>query len=364
MSHSLKLKILSITLIALIIMTMGTMSFATEETLPQLGETVAEEKEAPRLNTKIKFTGDTYLFYNGGIVRKSYKDGKEGCGIVSIIMKGKKYGVYVTGEGWISEDQIVNTEEYITLEFNTEDIGKNGIASVFKINGEYINVESTNNSVIKYENGELVVNGNGQSTVTFTTEDGKEIEALATVVDGGVTLNIPEKEFAANVSSEVNAGDKIKVEMEGNSTAKIDISSEGIGVSADGDGSAKLTVDDKEIASAEGGMNAHAAVGKDGAEAGVEAHQSASLLERLIVKLTGHAEASASREEAEASAGGKIEVNDEEVVSGEVGTSHEYSKTDPEIGANAKILGKDVINVQDQTLPITSLFKTLITKIH
>ena len=86
MSQTLKSRIAVIILMTLLLSLISTICCAAEAT-----ETIKA-----KLNTKIYFEGDTHQFHSGRLakkVRKSYKDGKLGCGIVSIIVKNKDYNV-------------------------------------------------------------------------------------------------------------------------------------------------------------------------------------------------------------------------------------------------------------------------------
>ena len=361
MKSNLKSKVLSILLVSLMIMIVSTMSFAAEVPTIENTKISTEEKEniVPKLNSKIYFTGKTYKLPNKDSVRRDYGE-KEGCGIISIISRNAKHSIYVSGEGWINANQITKIEKYITLEFDKE----NGLSSTLKINGEFVNVESSNKAVIDYEDGILNIKGNGTTVVNITTKEGEKIEALATVVDGGVTLNIPEKKVTGELSAEAVVADKVKVEANGDATIALDINAEGVSVTGEGNGEVKLTADEKEIVSANGTISASASAGKNGASAEVSGNQTMNLLQRLTVKLTERAKAEVNKEEASASAGGNVTVNDTVIVSGEAGTSYNYQDEDPKADLNAEILGKEIVNVEEQTVPVISLFKKLISKIQ
>lgn len=361
MKSNLKSKVLSILLVSLMIMIVSTMSFAAEVPAIDNTQIVTQEKEdiTPRLNSKIYFTGKTYILPNKDSVRKNYGEA-EGCGIISIISRSAKHSVYVSGEGWIDANQITKIEKYITLTFDREE----GLSSTLKINGEFVSVESSNKAVIDYEDGVLNIKGNGTTVVNITTQEGEKIEALATVVDGGVTLNIPEKKVTGELSAEAEVANKVKVEAKGDATIALDINEEGVSVTGEGNGEVKLTADEKDIVSAEGTISANASAGKNGASAEVSGNQTMNLLQRLTVKLSERAKAEVNREEASASAGGDVTVNDTVIAAGEAGASYNYQEEDPKADLNAEILGKEVVNVEDQTVPVVSLFKKLISKIQ
>ena len=145
MSQTLKSRISVIILITLLVSLVSTMSFAATDTETKPEETKQVEV---KLNRKVYFEGDTYTFHNGNRVRKTYAEGEKGCGIISIIVPNKNKGIYVSGEGWISEDQIINTDKYITLEFEKIE---NGLNAKLNVNGEFVTVKSNNNGIITYK---------------------------------------------------------------------------------------------------------------------------------------------------------------------------------------------------------------------
>lgn len=354
MNRMLKSKILGVALMTLLLFTTlaSTMCFAAED------KTVVE----PKLNTKIYFEGNTYTFHNGKRVRKSYADGELGCGIVSIIVKNKTYGVYVTGEGWISKDQIKESEKYISLDFDTKDLRKEGLKSTLKINGEYTQVESENTGIIRYEDGKLIAEGNGITTIKFTTKENKEIEVLATVYGGDITLNVPEKTIAAEgaVIAEI-ADKKVNVTAEGDAKAALTIEDGAIGVTADGNGNVKAEVDGKEVLDANINADASAKVSKDGLEANANASQELTLVQKLKLKLNERADAKVDNKGVEANAGADASVNDKQVASGDVGAGYEYGAKDPTASIKAELGDKEVINKKGE-VPILSSLRSLLSR--
>ena len=320
--------------------------------------------EEPKLNTKIEFTGKTYKYPNQDKVRKEYADGEKGCGIISIISKRAKHTVYVTGEGWIDANQIVSSTKYITISFEKIE---NGLNSNLKIDGEFLDVNSNNPGIIKYdsENKTLVAGINdGKTTVTFTKKDGTEIPVLATVVDGNVSLNIEEKLLTGEISAEAKIAEKITVEANGGAGVALEIDSNGINVAGLAEGDAVLKVDEKEIASASGNVNGDLTANKEGITAEAKGSQKMTLLQKLTFKLSERANAKINKEKVEGSVGGDVAVDDKELASGDAGLSYNYGDEDPKADLKAEVLEKEVINIQDRTVPVVSMFKKLISKIR
>lgn len=354
MSQTLKSRIAVIILMTLLLSLISTICCAAEAT-----ETIKA-----KLNTKISFQGDTHQFHSGRLakkVRKSYKDGKLGCGIVSIIVPNKEYGVYVTGEGWISESQIRESDKYITLKF---DKVENGLKSSLTIDGEFVNVVSGNTGIVKFENGALTAGVDGTTTVKITTKEGKDIEALVTVYNGNMELNIPEK--SASLDGKINADiaeGKVKIEAKGDAKATLKIENGAIGVEAKGKGDIKAKVEDKEILDVNGNASGNATVSRDGLSAEARASQTMTILQRLSIQLNERANAYVDKEKAGASAGADASVNDKQVASADAGIEYKYTETDPTADLNVKLLEKDVVNVEDKTVPVISSLKALLAKI-
>lgn len=367
---NLKIKALIILLIATLLLGVSTL-FCTvkaadeESDVPVATEETQEDPQedpviTPKLNSKIYFEGKTYKLPNKDRVRKEYKDGELGCGIISIISKRAKHPVYVSGEGWIDAEQIKDIEKYITLTFEKTE----GLKSTLKINGEFVNAESANEGIIKYENGELRVVGNGTTTVNITKKDGETIEALATVVNGELTLNIPEKTVTGELSATAEIADKITVEASGNGAAALVIDENGIGVAAEGEASANLKVDEKEIASVSGDAQGSLVATKDGVVAEGTASQTMTILEKLKIRLSERANAEINKEEAAVSVGGDVEVNDNEVASGDAGLSYNYQEEDPKGSLKAEILGNEIVNVEEKPIRIISTLKNLMASLR
>lgn len=362
MSQTLKSRISVIILITLLLSLMSTMCFAAEAnaTEPTKEEITTEPVEA-KLNTKIYFEGKTYTFHNGKRVRKTYEEGTLGCGIVSIIVPNKEYGVYVSGEGWISEKQIKNQEQYITLTF---DKIENGLGSTLKVNGEFVKAESSNNGIITYKDGVLEAKANGTTTINFTTKEGKEIEVLATVYNGEVELNIPEKSVSLEGKINADLADKkVNIKAEGDANAALKIENGSIGVEAEGNGNIKATVEDKEVLDANFNAKGSATASKDGIEAESKASQTIKLLQKLTIKLNESANAHINKEEVGAGVDADASVNDREVISGDAAMKYEYGAEDPTGTAHLDVLDRSLVNVEDKTVPIISALKALLSKI-
>lgn len=359
MSQTLKSRISVIILITLLVSLVSTMSFAATDTEVKPEETKQVEV---KLNRKVYFEGDTYTFHNGNRIRKTYAEGEKGCGIISIIVPNKAKGIYVSGEGWISEDQIINTDKYITLEFEKIE---NGLNAKLNVNGEFVTVESDNNGIITYTDGVLVAKGDGTTTVKFKTKDDKEIEVLATVYEGNIELNIPEQSVSATGKITADMVDKkVKVTAEGDAKATLKIGENGsIGVDAEGNGKLTTTVNEKEVLDVDVSANGSATANKDGISAEGKASQTITLLKRLTLKLNERANASIDKEKVSAGAGGDVSANDQEIISGDAGMKYEYGADDPTADVNVDILDKNVVKVEEKTVPVLSALRALLSRI-
>ena len=322
---NLKTKALVIILIATLMVAMSTLFCTVKAT------------EEPKLNTKIEFTGKTYKFPNQDKVRKTYAEGEVGCGIVSIISKSAKHPVYVTGEGWIDIEQIVKSEKFIDLNFDNI---KNGEFKL-TVNGEFVNVDSTNNAVVDYQDGMLTIIGDGKTDVIITTKEGEEIKALATVVNGGLTLSIPDKALAGELSATAEIADKITVEANGDAGVALVIDESGIGVVGEANGDLVLKAEDQEIASASGSVSGEMTANGNGLTANVSAEQRMSLLQKLTLRLKERAGATVNKEQASVSAGGDVEINEKEIASGDASIDYIYASDEATVNANANVMGKD-----------------------
>lgn len=346
---SLKTKALVIILIATLMVAISTF-FCT-----------VKAAEEPKLNRKIEFTGKTYKYPNQDKIRKEYPEGEKGCGIVSIISKSAKHPVYVTGEGWIDIEQIVDGSavKYIDLKFDNIKNGEFGL----KIDGEFVDVDSTNNAVIKFEDGALIATGNGRTDVIITTKEGEEINALATVVEGEVTLSIPDKKVAGQLSATAEIADKVTVEANGDAELGLIIGEDGIGVKGQANGDVVLKVDDNELASAGGNVNGELKGNLNGVTGNIAGEQRINLFQKLTMKLKERASANIDKEQASVTAGGDVAVNDKEIASGDAGLSYTYGEEDPKGSLKAEILDNEIVNVENKTLPIISTLKNLIGKL-
>ncbi len=338
-----KMKALVIILIAVLLAAFtGTMSFAAEE-----------EKIEPKLNTKVYFTGDTYTTKNGDKVRKNYEEGEQGCGIISIISRREAaHPIYVTGEGWINADQIVSLEKYITLSFERGD----GLTSNLKVNGEFVKVESDNTAVLDYKDGMLTINGNGTTNVNIITKDGKEIEALATVVNGGLLLSIPDKAIAGELEATAEIADKVTVETKGDAGAALVINENGISVAGEANGDIVIKAEEKELVSANGTVNGEVTANKDGITANMEAEQNMTLLQKLTIRLKERASLAADKDGAMVSAGGDVAVNEKEIASGDATLTTDYVNN-PDLNVNGHVNGHEFD--KDMEIPVKETMQRL-----
>lgn len=358
MSNTLKSRISVIILITLLVSLISTMSFATTDIDEEL---VQEEVVEVKLNRKVFFEGNTYTLYNGKRVRKSYEEGELGCGIISMILPNKEFGIYVTGEGWISKEQIKNTDKYITLEFSKID---NALNTKLNVNGEFVAIESDNNGIITFKDGVLEGKADGTTKVNFTTKDGKQIEVLATVYEGTVELNIPEKSILANGNIDADLIDKkVNIIAEGDANATLKIEDGSIGVEAEGNSSVKAVVEDKEVLDVDVNAKGSVEASKEGISANGTASQAITLLQKLTIKLNERANANINKEEVEVGAGADASVNDKQIASGDASMKYEVGEEDPTADIKVDILENNVVNVEKQKVPLISTLKALLSKI-
>ena len=83
----------------------------------------------------------------------------------------------------------------------------------------------------------------------------------------------------------------------------------------------------------------------------------------MTLKLNERANASIDKEKVSAGAGGDASVNDKEIISGDAGMKYEYGADDPTADVNVDILDKNVINVEEKTVPVLSALRALLSRI-
>ena len=369
---------------------------------------LAAEELDVQLNRRVTFVGDTYYDWNGKKVRKDKGDAEETTGMIISINNRKAKGIYISGQGYIGKDQIKSVEgKILEVEFD-----KDTLTSSLKFDGDYVNIESTNDGILEYENGVLKAGlETGKTTITIENKDGKVVEMEAEVTDTTVTLNIPEKSAELAVEDAtlvVKAPDKetgeekeiVKVSGNGNATAKVELENGTVKVDATAKADGKVEVKGEEIIKAaidanatvtgtmdENGLtatatgNADATVTVKGEEvftADVEGQaavnvnkeegvtvqatttQTYTLLDKIKAKLNGALVANANKENASAGVAGSAEINDKEVVSGTAGIAGNYGE-DPVVAAEGTIAGKEV-KLPETTIPIVTMLRKLLTK--
>lgn len=336
----------------------------------------AAEAATNYYNTRVTFTGNTYWLPNhkeNTKPRKVYDNNKKGEGIVSIVRATE---VYVTGEGWVNKDNIVETFQYITLKFDPNSDSK--IPTGIKIEGEYSMLDSDNKNVLDFD-GKTLRAGveEGSTTITLKKPNGEEIKVLASNYDGVVTLSIPDKQASVEGGLEVTIPDVITVDMEGDATATLDIDKENGKITVGSEENGSITLKDKdgkEIGSSIAHGETYASAGKDGVAAGAEGTLTARLKDKLYAKLHGKADASADRDSAQAGASGDISVGTDEensktVVDGSAEASTDYgnAKTaedlDPDIHLEGSVAGREPKEI-DFKLPVVSGLRNLLAKLR
>lgn len=360
-----RFKALVIALVTIILASTCTMSF---------GAVIfnRDEKEIT-LNRTVKFTGDTHYYSDGSAkklsilkkgatVRKTYTEQKPGSGVITIVKKGAKYPYYIAGEGWIAGDQVMSSNRFIQLEINKVE---NGVNTKLHVNGEYTRIETDNTSVITYDNGTLAAKNDGKATVKLVKEDGEEIELLAVVSNGNMTLNIPEKEVSTDIKADISLmEDKIEIKAEGEAEAALILEDDGIKIAAEGEGKAELYVEDKKVAECDTEGNMELDANLEGVEVKAESEQTITILDKFVAEIHEKGNAIIDKTHVEAEIEGKAEVNDKEVVEGEASVNYNYEDEDPTGSARLEVLDNEVMNEKDKTIPVISGLKALIARIR
>ena len=86
-------------------------------------------------------------------------------------------------------------------------------------------------------------------------------------------------------------------------------------------------------------------------------------MQKLTIKLNESANAHINKEEVGAGVGADASVNDREVISGDAAMKYEYGADDPTADVNVDILDKNVINVEEKTVPVLSALRALLSRI-
>lgn len=387
--------IASLACAVMVFMSMSTLCLAVEELDIQL-------------NRRVTFVGDTYYDWNGKKVRKDNGDDEETSGMIISINNRKSKGIYISGKGYIGRDQIKAVEgKILEVEFD-----KDTLTSSLKFDGDYVNIESTNDGILEFEDGVLKAGlETGKTTLTIENKDGKLVEMEAEVTDTTVTINIPEKsaELAVEDASLVvkvpdgeTGEDKeiVKVSGNGNVTAKVELEEGTVKVDATAKADGKVEVKGEEIikaamdanatmtgtmdengltATATGEANAAVAVkGEEVFTADVEGQgsvnvnseegvtvvatttQTYTLLDKIKAKLNGGVMANVNKENASAGVTGSAEVNDKEIASGTAAIAGNYGE-DPVVEAEGKIAGQEV-KIPTTTIPIVSMLRKLLSR--
>lgn len=369
---------------------------------------LAVEELDIKLNRRVTFVGDTYYDWNGKKVRKDNDDNEKTSGMIISINNKKSKGIYISGQGYIGRDQITAVEgKILEVEFD-----KDTLTSSLKFDGDYVNIESTNDGILEFENGVLKAGlETGKTTITLENKNGEVVKMEAEVTNTTVTINIPEKsaELAVeDASLVVKAPDKetgedkeiIKVSGNGNATAKVElengtvkvdatakadgkvevkgeeiikaavdanatitgtIDENGLTATATGNANATVTVKDKEVFKAEvegeGSINANT---ESGVTVEAKTTQTYTILDKIRAKLTGTLKANANKENASAEVTGKVDVNDKEVASGSAAIAGNYGE-DPVVEAEGKIVGQEV-KLPSTVIPIVSRLRKFLSK--
>ncbi len=363
---NLKTKALVILLIASLVFAgssfFSSVRAADEEEIEEISQEMVEtEKPEIKLNRKINFQGNTYKSYKEGAkVKKTYKDDELGCGIILRIKKNATYGIYVLGEGWISEDQVVESTKFIKLSF---DLTENGLESGLKIDGEFTNVDIANTAVASFENGEIKVGIDGSTNIVLTKKDGTEINALATTHQGNITLNIDQKSISADFIENATILEKVEVVADANGTVALSLEEDGkLAIDANGEANLNVTTTEgEELLDVRTDATGRLELSLDEINVSGEAHQDIIVLsDKIKASLNERASAKVNKTQVEATAGADLTVNETEVgkVDGEI--EYTYGEADPTGNIEGHLLGKEFTKAG--TIPVISTIKSLLNK--
>jgi len=361
-----------------------------------------DENEA-FINRTVKFSGPTYWKSNGtplikGMDARQFKYGEseEHEGVIVLMDPFNTYKFYIAGKGWIKEGQIISAKRFVTLQVGGEKVegGLKGMGYI-KVDGEYLNIESTDAAIVRYDaaNKALVAEGAGTATVKINQKNGDPLELVAVVVGdpnaqgdmGGLKLELKVAEDMMSGTLSATLKDatvsawnqKLQLHASGNAEATLAIQDGKVNLTAGGSGEvdAKVVKNDqttKEIfrVDAEGKMTAVVDPKALTVDVKAEATEKLTILEKLTVALKekGHLEADTEHVKVDGDASVSAGKDGKDGTISELGSVHGelgYKKgdTDPKGLARAKIFGKE-FTTGEQNIPIVSGLKTLIGKIR
>lgn len=356
--------IASIACISVLLMSFSTFCYA---------ETPTIEAE---LNRRVTFVGDTYWDWNGKKVRKDNEDTEETSGIILSINHRRSKGVFISGKGYIGEDQIIAIEgKVLEIDFDAENL-----ESSLKFDGDYVKIESENKGVLDIKDGVLTAGGEGTTTIKLHDKKGEVIEIEAEVDNATVTLNIPEKSVdltvkdASLVVKEPDEEDGTKgaeiINVTGSmdATADLNIDGETITVDATAKADGSVKVKGEEIIKAEMEAKADVKVDLENKTAELDANANMDLIvkddgeEIVKAEIDTNIDANVKIEEgkvtvdANGEADGTITVKGEEFAKGEIDANVnteikvEEGKvtvdTDAEADGKVTVKGEEVLNAE------------------
>ncbi len=364
---NLKIKALIVLLIAVLILTgsafLSRVNAADEEEREQVEE-MQEEEEAVeiKLNRTVKFTGKTYKSYKKNAkVKKDYGE-EEVSGLITVIKKGQAHNIYILGKGWISEDQVVSSKKFIDV---TIELNDDGLHTGLKIDGEKLDVDIDNTSIIKYEDGELKAVNDGTTNITFTKKDGEEVNVLTEAHDGNITLRLEDKMITGEFESEATVLDKVVIKTDGEGQLALNSEDGVIRLDAEGNGNMVIeTTEGQEIATGTIDFNGGAEVDLNEKAVTVEgeSHQTLrTLSDKIRIALEEKAKARIDTEKVNVEGDAKAEVNDKELAQVEGEINYNYGDEDPTGRISGSILGREPIE-KSGTIPVISTMKKLLKK--
>lgn len=341
----------------MILMSTSTLCLAVE------GETGAEDTkqevveisaEDIKLNTRVKFKGNTYFDIKCTNKRKEYTE--ETSGIIFAVHKRYKC-VYIMGKGYVKYEDIKEIEGKV-MSYDRE-------TRTYRYDGDLIKVESQNNGIIDFKDGKLVAGIDGTTDIKLYDIKGKELADINAEVKGSeIVLNFPEGEFNAKLEEATVVittpeGEEVaKLTASADAKLDVDIKDGALTVTASGNADSDLTVKGKEILSVEAAGNADINANlTEGITASGNSSGTLTLLDKIKAKLSGGASANVNATGVEVSANGEATVDEKQIAAGEATTNVKYNG-DASLTSNGSVFGYQLPSL-NKTGNLISMLKKL-----
>ena len=373
---------------ALIIGIIATILTSTCSTV--FGFVLFEMKPAnePFLNRVVTFKGPTHwrsdgqprkysFFFKGQEIQKNYGADEVHTGKISLLGTGT-YKFYVTGQGWISKEQVITAKRFITLEVNKID---NGLNFKLHVDGQYVDITSDNDAIVKFDKDSrtLVAQAAGSTRIKIHQGEGKEdLELLAVVVGDenkqnglSLQLSIAEDMMSAELlakleNTKIDIWDQMfTIDANGQVKAAIEVKDGKVGFKAEGEGAVDLKVKGQEVLKLDAKGDITAVVDPQAMSADVTANaeEKLTVLQKLTIALKEKAHAEVDKTHAKADGEVIGEVNGKEVAEANGSISYTKGDTDPKGSAGVRIFGKE-FSTGEKDIKIISGLKALMNKIR